>query len=386
MLVTQDFLPEMGGGARRFVALARRYPEPMSVSTVVAKDSARQDAAEDYAIARQRFTRDAAGSFWNRMAWERWLNRRCQGRIHVLHAGDIEVAGRVVRRIHKRLRVPYFVYVSSGALLRARDRSIRSARARRVIRVVMGDAAGIVATTNDVAQLAREVMSEVGISQAAPVAAAGLGTDPMLFGPGRDTGALRARWGIRRAPILLTVARLAPHKGQETGIQALAMLREEFPDLRYVLVGEGSDEARLRNLAADLNVMDRVGFAGSMRDDELPEAYATSTIYLDASRLVPESGSEGYGISSIEAASAGLPVVASDACGVRSFMRDGASGINVDMADPSAVANAIASLLRDTEMRNDMGMLGRESVETVLNCSRVAHDTARFVRECVANG
>lgn len=384
LFVTRDFLPDTGGEARRHVALARRYPEPMSVSTVSARDGARHDAAEEYAIERQRFDRERAGSFMNRLRWQHWLTKRCRGRIHVLHAGDFEVAGRVVWRAHKRLRIPYLVYVSAGSVARARAGGSRSAN--RVVRLVLGDAAGIVATTEETATATRELMAQVGISQPPPVAALGLGTDPALFGPDRDVGTLRSRWGIRRAPIMLTVARLVPHKGQDTGIQALALLRQEFPNLRYVLVGEGSDEARLRNLAAELNVMDRVGFAGSMRDDELPEAYATATIYLDASRAASGIMREGNAMSLIEAASAGLPLLASATHETDSIARSGETGILIDPTDPAGLASAIASMLTDPDSRREMGIRGRERVETHFNWSRVAHDTARFVRECVANG
>ena len=385
--MTQDFLPDLSGAARRHVELARRYPEPMSVSTVEAADHARHDAREDYAIERQHIGYRNAASILSRLRWERWLAERCTGRIHVLHAGDVNVVGRVVWRTHKRLRIPYVVYVDAGELRRIRERSRRSRLARRTARLVLGDAAGVVATTENVATLARDIIKEVGISQPPPVAALGLGADPVTFAPGRDSGTLRQRWGIRRAPIMLTVARFAAHKGQDTGIEALALLRDEFPDLRYVLVGEGSDEARLRNLAADLSVMDRVGFAGPMRDDELPEAYATSTIYLDASRIAPETTIEGHGISLIEAEATALPVVATaEGSDARSIVRDGETGIIVDPATPAAVAGAIASLLRDADLRMRMGMGGREDVEASMNWNRVARDTARFVRECVANG
>jgi glycosyltransferase involved in cell wall biosynthesis len=376
----------MCGAARRHVALVRRYPEPMLVSTVATRDATRHDSAEDYTIERQPFASARARSITNRIRWTRWLIRRCRGRVHVLHSGDIAVVGRVAWRTHKRLGIPYVVYVSAGELGRARLRSRSGALGRRMVRLVLGDAAGVVATTEYVAALARDVMQEVGISQPPPVAAIGLGTDPALFTPGRDSGTLRQRWGIRRAPIVLTVARLTPHKGQDTGIEAIARLRDEFPNLRYVLVGEGSDEARLRNLAANLNVMDRVGFAGPMRDDELPEAYATSTIYLDASRAAGDTTTDGHGMSVIEAEATALPVVAGDTGGIRSLLRDGESGVVVDASDPSAVAGAIASLLRDAELRKRMGMAGRESVQTYLNWNRVANDTARFVRRCVSNG
>lgn len=358
----------------------------MSVSTVAGRDAAHYDAAEDYKIERQSFGYDNSEYLFNRIRWERWLAARCKGRIQVLHAGGLGAAGRAARRTHKRVRIPYIMYVSARELNRAREMVQSGPVARRSVRLLLGDAAGIVTTTDYVAILTRELMQEIGISEPPPVAAPGLGTDQLLFGPGRDTGTLRQRWGIRRAPIVLTVARLASHKGQDTGIEAVALLRERFPDLRYILVGEGSDEARLRNLAADLNVMDRVGFAGPMRDDELPEAYATSTIYLDASRLPEKATVASNGISLIEAQATALPVVTTDAGGVRSMVRDGACGIVVEQEGAQAIADSLADLLSDAAKRSEMGLAGREAVETRMNWTRVAHDTARFVQECVANG
>ncbi len=386
MFVTQDFSPDLGGMARRHVELVRYYPEPMSVSTVATPDAAKYGLGDDYLVERQPFNFARAKRFANQMRWARWLVKRCSNRVQVIHCGNIRPAGYAVWWAHKRLRIPYVVYVNGGDLLREREKAQRSALKRRTARLIMGDSAGIVATSEWVAQLARDVMKEVGISTPPPVAALDLGTDPNQFGPDRDSGTLRQRWGVRRAPIVLTVARLVPHKGQDVGIRALASLRDEFPDLRYVLVGEGPDEARLRNLAADLDVMDRVGFAGPMRDDELPEAYSTSTIYLGASRVDRAINVEGFGISFLEASAAELPIVAGDSGGIRSAVRDGETGIIVDPNDVAAVAGAIRTLLRDEELRARMGAAGRAAVETHYNWPRVADETARFVRECVSRG
>lgn len=386
IFVTQDFLPDLGGMARRHVELVRRYPEPMAVSTVANSDAPRYDAAEDYPIDRQPFPFNRANRFSNQARWGRWLARRCKDRIDVIHCGNIRPVGYAVWWAHKRLRVPYVLYVNGGDLLREHRKTAASSFKRRTARLIFGDSAGIVATSEYVAQLARDLMQQIGIAEPPPVAALDLGTDPVRFHPDTDTGSLRQRWGIRDAPILLTVARLVPHKGQDVGIRALAKLRDDFPTLRYVLVGEGHDEARLRNLAAELDVMHRVGFAGPMRDDELPEAYATSTIYLGLSRMDETINVEGFGISFIEASAAALPIVAGDSGGVRSAVRDGQTGILVPPAGVDAVACAIASLLRDDQMRARMGSAGRLAVEAHFNWGRVADDTARFVRECVANG
>jgi phosphatidylinositol alpha-1,6-mannosyltransferase len=370
--------------ARRHVELVRRYPEAMSVSTVGAPDADRYDRVEEAVIARQPFPFSRANRFLNQVRWARWLVHRCRENVHVLHCGNIRPVGYAVWWAHKRLRIPYVVYVNGGDLLRERQKSRTSALKRRTSRLILGDAAGIVATSQWCADLARDVMREIGVSAPPPVAALDLGTDPTQFRPDRDTGTLRTRWGIRRAPILLTVARLVPHKGQDAGIRVLAKLHEEFPDLRYILVGEGHDEARLRNLAADLDVMHLVGFAGPMRDDELPEAYATSTVYLGASRVDSEINAEGFGIAFIEAAACGLPVVAGDSGGVRSAVRDGETGFVVDPSDVDAMVDAVGRLLRDDDLRMAMAAAGRRAVETHYNWDRVAHDTHQFVKDCVS--
>jgi glycosyltransferase involved in cell wall biosynthesis len=384
LFVTQDYLPDLGGMARRHVELVRRYPESMSVSTVASPRATPYDGCEEYLIERQPFPFSRANRFVNQIRWARWLLKRCRGRIDVIHCGNIRPVGYAVWWVHKRLRIPYVVYVNGGDLLRERKKAASSALKRRTARLILGDAAGIVATSAWCAELARAVMAEIGITAPPPVAALDLGTDPCLFHPNRDTGALRQRWGVRRSPIMLTVARLVPHKGQDVGIRTLAKLRAEFPDLRYILVGEGVDEPRLRNLAADLDVMDRVGFAGPMRDDELPEAYATSTVYLGASRVDKEINAEGFGIAFIEASASGLPIVAGDSGGIRSAVRDGETGIIVDPTDVDAVTKAVGSLLRDDALRATMGAAGRVAAETHYNWERVAIDTARFVRDCVA--
>jgi phosphatidylinositol alpha-1,6-mannosyltransferase len=168
------------------------------------------------------------------------------------------------------------------------------------------------------------------------------------------------------------------------GIRALAALARDFPELRYIIVGEGHDEQRLRALAKELGVHDRVGFVGAMRDDELPEAYATSTIYLGASRIDNEINAEGFGISFIEAGASGIPSVAGDSGGVRSAVRDGETGLVVSPTEPDAIADAIRSLLLNPDRRKQMGRAARHAVETHYNWDRVARDTREFTYQVVA--
>ncbi|MEA2706112.1 MAG: phosphatidyl-myo-inositol dimannoside synthase [Gemmatimonadaceae bacterium] len=382
LFVTQDYAPDLGGMARRHVELCRRFGDgdetTMSVSTVAAPRATDFDEQEPYNIYRQPFPFERANRFSNQLRWASWLTSRRSPGFDVIHCGNIRPVGYAVRWAHRELRTPYLVYVNGGDLLRERQKAARSALKKRTAQSIMGRASGIVATSKWVADLTADVMRQVGIENPPPVAELGLGTDPVRFNPSRDTGALRRRWGVGDAPVILTVARLVPHKGQDMGIRAVAALRRDFPELRYIIVGEGVDEARLRALAKELGVSDRIGFVGPMRDDELPEAYATSTIYLGASRIDNEINVEGFGISFLEAAASGVPSVGGDSGGVRSAVRDGETGIIVPSTDSDAVTDAIRSLLMNPDRRKQMGVAGRHAVETHFNWDRVARDTREF--------
>lgn len=349
------------------------------VSTVAAADGGAFDRAEQYPVHRQRFGFPQANRVGNRIRWARDLAAAAPD-FDIIHAGNIRASGYAAWWAAHRARIPYLVYVNGGDLLREK-RKAKSLTRRLGARRIFSSSAGIVATSRWVAELSAEVMALVGVRRPPPIRAFDLGTDPARFHPGADRGVLRARWNVGTAPLVITVARLVTHKGQDTGIQALAQLRPEFPELRYVLVGEGPEEQRLRELAASLGLSDRVVFAGVLEDAELPEAYSTATVYLGASRVDRDIDVEGFGISFIEAAACGLPSVAGDSGGVRSAVRDGETGLLVPPSDVGAVAGALELLLRDGKLRSAMGSAGRAAVEVHYNWDRVARDTRQFARD-----
>lgn len=381
IFVTQDYGPDRGGMARRHVELVRRFAnefEHMEVSTVRVDGDADFDRSEHYRINRQPFHFREANRFTNQMKWARWLKGYSESRIDVIHCGNIRPAGYGVLWSSKRLGIPYIVYVNGGDLLREKQKASKSALKRRMSREILGNAAGIAATSQWVADLTAEVMADVGVTTPPPVAALALGTDPTTFTPSQDRGNLRTRWGVGDDPIILTVARLVPHKGQDVIVRALPQLVSEFPNLKYVLVGEGHDETRLRAIAVELGVESSVVFAGPISEDELPEAYATATIYAGPSRVDNEINVEGFGISFLEAASSGLPVVAGDSGGVRSAVLDGETGVVLPPREIHAWVAALGDLLRNPDRRQAFGTAGRKAVEDHFNWDRVARDTRDF--------
>jgi phosphatidylinositol alpha-1,6-mannosyltransferase len=384
IFVTQNFPPESGGMARRHAELVRGYGESMDVSTVARDDAADFDAAGQYRVERQEFPASSAKLFANEIRWGRWLAQRCATDIDVIHCGEIRPVGYAVWWAHKRTHIPYVIYVNGGDLLRERRKTARHWTKRVSAFRLLGDAAGIVANSEWTAALTGDVLREIGVRAPPPIAAIDLGTDPIQFHPSRATGELRARLGIGDAPVMISVARLVPHKGQDAAIQALAGLSEMYPRLQYVIVGKGDDENRLRSLASSLRLAERVHFVGQLDDAQLADAYASSTVYAGLSRLDNEINVEGFGISFVEAAASGLPVVAGDSGGVRSAVRDGETGLVVPPTDIGAAAAAIGSILADESLRGRMAIAGRSLVESHYNWSRVSAQTRAFVHGCIA--
>ena len=355
----------------------------MEVSTVSAPNTASFDSSEPYTINRQPFPFSRAKIFTNQLKWGRWMSSRAATDIDVIHCGNVRPVGYAVLFAHLRRSVPFLVYVNGGDLLKEQAGIATSVRKRFGARQILGAASGIVSTSTWVSGLVADVMRELGIRRPPPIGTFALGTDPEFFHPRRDTGRLRAKWGIGDAPFLLTVARLIPHKGQDVVLRALPALKLEFPTLRYAIVGTGPDEARLRKLAEDLKVRDSVIFAGVLSDDEVAEAYATSTVYAGLSRTDKSIDAEGFGISFLEASASSIPIVAGDSGGVRSAVRDGESGVIVPPEDLNAVVGALRAYLSDSSLREKTGKIGRSLVETYYNWDRVARDTRKFTYDVV---
>ena len=243
--------------ARRYTELVRAYGEPMDISTLAHAGSEATSTFLGNVVYRQPFALATSKRATSQARWARWLVNRA-GSVDVLHCGEIRPVGYAVGWAHIRTRIPYVLYVNGGDLLREQEKTTRSLSKRISGRYLLENAAGIVANSSWTGSLTRDLMETLSIKAPPTVAEIDLGTDPVQFHPSRDKGRLRSRWGVAQAPLMITVARLVPHKGQDMGIEALARLHGEFPDLRYVLVGTGQDESRLRALAAQRGVSDRV--------------------------------------------------------------------------------------------------------------------------------
>lgn len=158
--------------------------------------------------------------------------------------------------------------------------------------------------------------------------------------------------------VLLTVSRLAANKGHARVIDVLPTLRARFPDLVYLVVGEGGERAALEERAAARGVADEVRFAGLV-DDVRAYFAACDVFVMPSGRLADGKAGEGFGIAYVEAGASGVPAVASASGGGAEVVIDGETGCVVDPADPRALERAIADLLADPARARRLGDAAR---------------------------
>jgi phosphatidylinositol alpha-1,6-mannosyltransferase len=159
--------------------------------------------------------------------------------------------------------------------------------------------------------------------------------------------------------VLLTVARLLacePGKGIDTVIRALPRLLDSFPNLYYVVIGDGDDRPSLEKLAVECGVAGRVLFPGS-RAGSLRGCYEAADVFVMPSRQ------EGFGIVFLEAMAAGKPVVGAACGGAIEAVADGETGFLIDYGDVPALETRLAALLADDGLRRRMGEAGRRKTE-----------------------
>jgi len=203
-----------------------------------------------------------------------------------------------------------------------------------------------------------------------PVSVVPVATDPQRFRPDASLrGEIRQRLGYQDGDVvMLNVSALEPRKGVTRAIQAMARLKDRFPQLRYYILGKGDEEAQLRRQVEQEGLQGRIAFGGVTPD--LQAYYNMADIFV----MLPDG--EANSVACHEAMSSGLPVVVSRKPGFLETVTPGA-GLLVDPEKPQEVDAALGRLIASTEQRISMGSEGRARI---LASHTWAHRAQEFLR------
>jgi phosphatidylinositol alpha-1,6-mannosyltransferase len=189
----------------------------------------------------------------------------------------------------------------------------------------------------------------------------------------RRAASLRERLGLPKPPVLLSVGRLIRRKGFDLVMRAVAELSAEFPDLSYVIAGQGAERDALEELARTLGIAERIRMVGQVDDLTKWALYQISDVFVMPNRLLEGTDWEGFGIVFVEAALSRRPSIAGRTGGTADAVADEQSGLLVDPERPEQLTAALRRLLRDGALRQRLGETGEH----------IAH--ARFSGEVVAD-
>lgn len=162
--------------------------------------------------------------------------------------------------------------------------------------------------------------------------------------------------GARDQNLVVSVTRLKWKKGLTYALLAIAKLAADFPDIRYVIVGDGPAREELQFYIDDLGLQRNVELRGWASADQVKSLLEKAAVFLLSSI------EEGISNAVLEAMAMQAPVVVTTAGGIAEAVTDGVEGFVVPRYDPQGIAVKLATLLEDEALRNRMGQCGRERI------------------------
>ena len=282
------------------------------------------------------------------------MGKGSDSRIELTHAGYILPCGVLSYILKNLFGIPYILYTYGKELFLWEEEVV----SRLLMREVLKEADRVVT----ISDFTRKKLLELGVPgdktfMLYPV----INRDRLESSADGDPDELRKRYNLKGKKVILTIAHLVERKGQDMVIRAMPEIIEKNPDAVYVIGGRGPMEPRLKELASNLGVSENVRFIGLVPDDEISLHYRMCDVFTMVSRRIG-SDVEGFGIVYLEAGYWGKPVVAGRSGGVEDAVLDGETGILVGPESPQEISKAIIRLLDSGELREKLGVAGRDRV------------------------
>lgn len=254
----------------------------------------------------------------------------------VVLCGKALFEGLLGHYIKKKTGTPFMVFTY------AMEINTWAARAstRKKLSRVLQNADGIIAINKQIAQKIEDLGADkTAIHIIYPAIDESFGK---AVAQARENRATLQKYDISK-PYILTVCRLIERKGVDDVIRAFAKLDQtKFPDVQLVIAGDGPARLALEKTAEQEYV--RPLFLGEIPDEDLPGLFAHADVFVLPPKQIGED-IEGFGIVYLEAAAAGLPIIASKSGGVPEAITQAGGGVMVEPGNPDEIAVALAKTL-----------------------------------------
>lgn len=185
------------------------------------------------------------------------------------------------------------------------------------------------------------------------------GLDLSRFQPRPEASKLKDSSTI---PLILSVGRFCEKKGFPYLLEALSTLKKVGIPFRSVIVGYGELEQQIREQIVALELSEQVTIAGKLTQDELIDYYHQADTFVLPCVVTDKGDRDGIPNVLLEAMAMELPVVSTDISGISEIVKTNHNGVLVPEKDALVLSQVLESLLRQPELRLQLGKAGRESV------------------------
>lgn len=343
LLITTDFYPNLGGIANYWYNLTQNLPKGKVV--VLAQKINDYEDNLDLKIYRRDFF-----SFW---LWPKWLFLIWYiykiikiEKIEKIIVAQILPIGTAVWLLNKFYKISYL------ASCHGMDIKIpqKNPRKLKLIKKIISKADGFIAnsnyTKNELIKLGAYQNKITVIYPAANIS----GDNYKSLNISQPFQHISASGN----KIILTVARLVERKGIDMVIKSLPKVLKNISDLEYWIVGAGHDQNRLKKLAQENDLKEKVKFFGAVSEKKLKEFFASCDLFVLPAREI-DGDVEGFGIVFLEAGIFGKPVIGGRSGGMSESILDEKTGFLVDPLNINEISDKITLILQDKNLAQRMG-------------------------------
>jgi len=361
LILTEHFLPIKGGSVNWMVNTYSRYaPEEIIFVASRCKGDKIIDNTLPFQVERIPMimadcdpTIPSSLFRYIQIIWH--VHKICQKfAIQQIHCAKVMPEGLVAWWINLLDSIPYLLY-SHGEEITA---SLTSRKFCWLTPKIYNGASAIIANSRNT----KSLLENIGVSMD-KIKIIHPGVDTKFLKMGIDARQMiQKRYGLGDSPVILTVGRLQKHKGQDMVIKSIPIIKQKFPDVKYIIAGVGDEYCNLKKIALDMKVNNDIIFANLVSEKDLPAYYAACDVFIMPNRQVG-SNIEGFGMVFLEASAAGKPVIGGTSGGTDDAILDGITGIRVDGNNVKSIAKAVINILSDPKKAKAMGDAGRRRAE-----------------------
>lgn len=373
LLVTNDYPPIVSGISTVFYHVWRYLPADKNIILAPrVEGSSAFDKKDDLNITRYPFfsKKNVLYKLINNLLMFMYILSFIP-KVEGIHCGQILSSGVCGLLFKKLFKTPYFLWVYGGETTPVYVNSVWS---QLLIKKIL-DNASIIITNSKFTS--REFI-EYGLSHEKVVEIIP-GVDYEIFKPFPKPSDLVEEYKLQGKKVVLTVSRLTERKGHDIVLKALPAVLESYPNLSYIIVGDGPCKTKLKRLCQKLNLNSVVTFVGFITDEGLVKYYNLCDIFVMPNREISDSTDsvEGFGITFIEANACNKPVIGGRSGGAIEAVDDGVTGFLVDPLNEKELSQKIIYLLHNEKSARKMGKNGRERVEKEFSWKKRAQELSR---------